>query len=253
MGQIMTLEGLGGSRSCLQVKKGTGGQCQCAAFGPPGSARLDFKKLCAESGLSPKIGQKINKSKEENNVGQMDFPPIGDLEDVGFLNNLLDPEMIKESLVAVGGAAVTTVAYTELVNRVGAVGDKAWKRMLLSAVIGFGGGRLLWDRNRSLAYGVMSAMGSQLGMEVWGQVQIHLLKQGTKNAADAIKAMQEAAGAGAGTNGLNAFGNDLALSMGDVLIDESDDLTRGESHRRAFADVSVEEEQEFASMLAAVA
>lgn len=109
----------------------------------------------------------------------MDFPPIEDYDDdLGFFEQLIDPEMLKESVVNAGGGALGGVVYQQLalievertdektkVKTKGPWLDKPWKKIGVAALLGLGGGRALWNQQRDLAKGHLGAMGAVVATE----------------------------------------------------------------------------------------
>lgn len=174
----------------------------------------------------------------------MDFPPIEDYDDdLGFFEQLVDPEMLKESVVNAGGGAIGGVIYQQLVGievertdektkvkTKGAWLDKPWKKMLAAGLLGLGGGRALWNQQRDLAKGHLGAMGAVLSTELvaWAT-------------SEAKKKNGETPGADA--DGLYGFQNQLAGAQHNQLmgggmreVDVEEEPT--------FAEVEVEDEVE---------
>lgn len=110
----------------------------------------------------------------------MDFPPIEDYDDdLGFFEQLIDPEMLKESVVNAGGGALGGVVYQQLASikvkrkdektQVEKEEDwlnKPWKRVLMGIGLGLVGGRALWNQQRDLAKGHLGAMGAVVATEL---------------------------------------------------------------------------------------
>lgn len=213
MAEIATLEGisegLGRVRSCLAVKRGKDGACRCARFGPPSESAPKFSDLCTAAGLGIKIGKQV--------LGGLPMSSIDEIEDIegledsgglaGFLGlegPFLDPEMLKSSAkVAVGGALAAT-AYGLITAKVTTEGknaegvtvqlpwfDAIWKKVALGAGLGFLSGRLLWDRERDIAKGIVGAMGGVIAIEAIRNITLsstdnkHLLSGGAFGALGA--------------------------------------------------------------------
>lgn len=125
---------------------------------------------------------------------------------------VFDPKTLKSMLgkdtgMVAGGAAAVAVGYDAIMEHAAytpaATGvktlifDKAWKRTAAAVALGLLGGAVFWGKHRHVSYGIMGAMGAQVGRELY--------------------AMIKGAAAGAGTtqglnmNGLNALPEEQEL------------------------------------------
>lgn len=113
----------------------------------------------------------------------------------GFLSDplgkLFDPRMLREAAAGMAGGGATGAVYTGLIGLVkinrtqkdangnpikdesGKVVkakefffDKPWKRVLLAAGLGLGGGALLWQKEREASKGVMYSASGMIGAEI---------------------------------------------------------------------------------------
>ncbi len=99
---------------------------------------------------------------------------IEGLEDIdegwGFLEGpFFDPVMLKEAGKIAAGGALAAVGYGLITAKVKKddepIFNEPWKRMALLVGLGVGGGRVLWDKQRDIARGMIGAVGGLLGVE----------------------------------------------------------------------------------------
>ena len=193
----------------------------------------------------------------------MEFP-IEDLAGFGFLDNVLDPEMLREAVQLGIGGAGAAVTYSLIVENVRLAKrhkdgkvikdekdqtvkerwfNKPWKRILLAGVVGVGGGALGWRYGkRELARGVMASMAGVMGVEIKGAIQQGLQK--CDGAVDGTDYDAEAA--------LNAFfatpeEQDL-LNAPPMDVEQLSSAFTRRQNGQAVGDVEVEDEDQLSDV-----
>jgi hypothetical protein len=203
MREIATLEGLDGPRTCLLVSAGksivangeTLKPCRCIKHGTIGSGPADFRTMCKDKGLDIVIGMKVkdgkgtggtvirNSSKGALSMSRslrslpppLELPPDEDMEDLGFLDALIEPGMPQAAgLAAAGGAAFGFLYRMGLNFRMkddtGAevqVLNETWKKIAAALGGGLVLGRLAWYLDSDAAKGVIGAAGAAVGEFVY--------------------------------------------------------------------------------------
>ncbi len=115
------------------------------------------------------------------------------------LAQLFPADFVEESIPTLAGGAAAGFAYHLAVTRLTMkkdgvetfIFDKPWKRVLLGVGLGFAGGRVLWDRQRDAAKGVLGAMGSNIGVELleWAMTAMEKKDEAEDGAQSYLRAL----------------------------------------------------------------
>lgn len=134
-----------------------GGCCRPAAYLPPGVVTKKYERLCAEAGLPICVGSTYKPQKGKGKVKMAKThisEPLPVLEDLDFLEApFFDPSVIKSMLTQAG---VGTAGDLALAFGLGKIDLNPHIKSAAALAVTLGGARLLWDKQRDVAHGIVA-------------------------------------------------------------------------------------------------